>query len=242
MQRRVENMESKFVDSREWLIDRLARNLLEGDHLSNIHRVLILGGGMGEPELRIFSQMKVEIHHAGISSDTPENNFHIVDLNNAVGLPITFDIVICNQVLEHLYNLDNAFNVMENLVGKGGLIWITCPANNYRHGSPNFFSAGYSREFLETNMLKRGFIDVDTGEVSSRRVYLYRHLMQIWPTEKQIRNPLFSYFGVSGKISLKLIYNLKTIFWRLALSLTSRDLRVNGEYPIETYGLFKKSG
>ena len=230
----------KAKHSREWLQKRLDENLSANERRSRIQKILILGGGIGEPELMLFQHDGVEVHFAGIEQDSPDEKFHFIDLDNFTETNMTFDLVICNQVLEHLYNLESAFNYFDSLVGKSGMIWITCPANNFRHGSPSYYSAGYSREFLEMNMSHRGFASIDVGELSSRRIYLFRHLLGLWPTINQIKFPLIAYFGFHGTVLQKIGFNLKTIGLRIIIGFSSRQWEVNGNSPLETYGFFEK--
>jgi len=231
---------SKVMNSREWLVNRLDENLSANERRSRIQKILVLGGGIDEPELMLFEKSGVEIHYAGIAQDSLDEKFHFIDLDNFKETNMTFDLVICNQVLEHLYNLENAFKYFDSLVRKNGMIWITCPANNFRHGSPFYYSAGYSREFLEMKLSHRGFVSIDVGELSSRRIYLFRHLLGLWPTTKQVRFPLIAYFGFNGTALQKIAFNIKTIGSRIVIGFSSKRWEVNGNFPLETYGFFEK--
>jgi hypothetical protein len=95
-------------------------------------------------------------------------------------------------------------------------------------------------EFLEKNLAESEFVALENGELSSKRVYLYRHLLRIWPTEFQIRFPLVAYFGTQGSYFTKIIYNLKTLPERFFILFSSKEWIINGEFPIETFGLYKK--
>jgi SAM-dependent methyltransferase len=230
-----------LVQPRDWLVKRLSENLNGLPNTYRLNRILVLGGGPGEPELGLFEKGPAEIFFAGIDSDGSDDNFSFVDLNLEAVIHENFDLVICNQVLEHLYNLNAAFSNLKNLVAPGGFLWITCPANNFRHGSPEYFSAGYSWEFLVRNLENAGFVNIDSGELSSKRIYLYRHLLKIWPTNGQIQFPLLAYFGVKGNILQKFLYNLRTIAYRVIIGLGNRNWVLNGPNPIETFGFFKKA-
>jgi SAM-dependent methyltransferase len=231
----------KVVDCREWLVERLGENLSIDNRRLQIKKILILGGGVTEPELRIFDRETTEIHYAGIAPDSDTDRFYFLDLDEYTDVDMTYDLIICNQVLEHLFNLESAFKYFQALVKKDGYVWVTCPANNFPHGSPNYYSAGYSREFLEVNLSKKGFLSVDVGELTSRRIYLFRHLLHVWPTYNQIKFPLIAPFGFDGNMPQKIIYNLKTLFWRVGLGFSSKRLIVNGNFPLETFGFFQKT-
>jgi SAM-dependent methyltransferase len=230
-----------LVQPRDWLVKRLTENLEGFANAHSLNRILVVGGSPGEPELKVFEKSPAKIFFAGIDSDGSDENFSYLDLNLEGEIHETFDLILCNQVLEHLYNLNSAFDNLERLVRPGGFLWITCPANNYRHGSPEFFSAGYSWEFLVRNLENAGFVNIDSGELSSKRIYLYRHLLKIWPTNGQIQFPLLAYFGVQGNIVGKVFYNLRTIPHRLIIGFGNRNWVLNGPHPIETFGFFKKT-
>jgi SAM-dependent methyltransferase len=232
---------SRYVQPRDWLVNRLAENLKPVIAARSIQKVLILGGGPREPELSLLSGVQVEFYFAGIENEENAQDFQYLNLNNHSELQNDFDLVICNQVLEHLYNLQIAFENIEKLVKPQGLLWLTCPANNYRHGSPDFYSAGYSQEFLSRNLENFGFVTIDSGELCSKRIYLFRHLLKLWPSNYQVRFPLLAYFGISGSYGEKIAFNLRSIPSRVIISLANNKWELSGNYPIETFGLFKKS-
>jgi hypothetical protein len=86
----------------------------------------------------------------------------------------------------------------------------------------------------------QGFEILELGELSSKRVYFYRHLLKTWPTYNQIRFPAFSYFGVEGSLKDKIFFNINNLPTRVVIALASRKWEIDGEYPVETFGLFKK--
>ncbi len=68
----------------------------------------------------------------------------LFDLNISQSVDKNYDLVLCSQVLEHFYDVKQAIQNLAKLVRQGGLLWIACPASNYAHGSPKYFSAGYT--------------------------------------------------------------------------------------------------
>ncbi len=231
---------SKYLQPRDWLVNRLEENLKPAFAAHSIQKVLILGGGPKEPELSLLSGNQVQYYFAGIENQDKAPNFHYLNLNILTYPLEKFDLVICNQVLEHLHNLHNAFENISRLVKPQGLLWLTCPANNYRHGSPDYYSAGYSWEFLSTNLEINGFKTLDSGELCSKRIYLFRHLLRLWPSSFQVRYPLVAYFGISGTLREKIAFNLRSISSRVTISLASKKWDLSGSYPLETFGFFKK--
>jgi SAM-dependent methyltransferase len=232
-------MRSKF-DARDWLSAKFSSSLQTHSQNLEIKSVAVVGGGPNEPELEAFTDKSVEVYYFGIEKPENVDNFFFLDLDTSEHVSQKFDLVICNQVIEHLYKLQNAFGAISKLVASDGFLWITAPANNFRHGSPHYYSAGYSREFLSLNLKDQGFEILELGELSSKRVYFYRHLLKTWPTYKQIRFPAFSYFGVQGSLKEKISFNIRNLPARVVIALASRKWEIDGEFPVETFGLFKK--
>jgi SAM-dependent methyltransferase len=228
------------MDSRAWLTLKFLYALEKANQDNRIKKILVLGGGPDEPELQFFQSDSTEVFYFGIEKPPNVENFTFFDLDQVNVCNQKFDLVICNQVIEHLFRLQNAFAAICSLIKPNGLLWITAPANNFRHGSPHYYSAGYSIEFLEKNLAESEFVALESGELSSQRVYLYRHLLRIWPTEFQIRFPIVAYFGTQGSFFTKMIYNIKTLPARFLISFSNKKWLVNGEFPIETFGLYKK--
>ncbi len=54
------------------------------------------------------------------------------------------------------------------------------------HGSPEYFSAGYTKEFLIKNLENRGLNTLEAGEVGTERYYKSIHLLQAWYTKKEV--------------------------------------------------------
>lgn len=173
--------------------------------------IAIVGGHIDEPELKVLSPQRVT--YFGIESDSRiQTNFF--DLNFPQQVNAQFDLVLCSQVLEHIYDVKQAIVNLSNLTEVGGYIWIACPASNYPHGSPHYFSAGYTPELI-TNMLKPlGFTIIFAEKFGSDRMYFFTHALRRWPTKEEY------YFPLRFKISR---YFFRDFFWRtVALCLKSR--------------------
>ncbi|TSA48151.1 MAG: class I SAM-dependent methyltransferase [Actinomycetales bacterium] len=113
--------------------------------LTTIQNVVVIGGGSQEPELEILKkQTDIKIHFLGIKSEQGIANFAFLDLNKPIAIVTQqFDLLLCSQVLEHLWDLKQAITNLVSLTNPGGYNWIAYPASNFAHGSPDYFSAGY---------------------------------------------------------------------------------------------------
>lgn len=155
---------------------------------ADINTVAIVGGGVEEPELK-YLQRK-EFSFFGIERGNIDK-FTQFNLNVPSANEKQFDLVICSQVLEHVYDIKIALANLVNLVKPGGYLWIACPASNYAHGSPDYFSAGYSHQLI-THLIKPLGVQIILAEnYGSRRMYFYTHALQYWPTRREYEFPLY---------------------------------------------------
>lgn len=102
----------------------------------------------------------------------------------------TFELVLCSQVLEHVYDVKQAIHNLAQLVAVGGYLWIACPASNYPHGSPEYFSAGYVPELITRLLNPLGFEIIFAEKYGSPRMYFFTHALQYWPTQREYLFPL----------------------------------------------------
>jgi SAM-dependent methyltransferase len=162
----------------------------------SIKSIAIVGGSSGEPELvqllRIYPNAITTF--LGVESSPGDKPFLMFDLNEPIRIHQTFDIVICAQVLEHVWNLENAIQNLTNIVEpKGGILWLNCPASNMVHGSPEYFSAGYTPRMLSKLLELYSFEVLTADSIGSRRLYFFTHALQYWPTRLELAHPVITY-------------------------------------------------
>jgi hypothetical protein len=202
----------------------------------------VLGGSAKEPELvellRIYPDSAVT--YLGIEKGVNENPFIDLDLNEFVRVNQSFDIVICAQVLEHVWNLENCMkNLFEITSPRGGLLWLNCPASNMVHGSPEYFSAGYSSEMVIRNLENHKFEVILADSIGTRRLYFFTHTLQYWPTKFELAHPLLTYRPLRSYGRRVFIETFLGFFGRLySLFLSNRKIS-KSQYDTETYVLAK---
>ena len=184
----------------------------------------------------------------------PTMIFLDLNLDNAKLPKIEFDILICAQVLEHIWNVENFTGNIVKIMNKNTLTFINCPKSNYHHGH-TYYSAGYSKEFLKEIFTNRIEI-IECGELGTPRLYTSIHLLKHWLNTEE---------AISGKISYQswysYLWNLKnskpkvknllkkvvfiTSYRRILVNLLLRGLenKQNDDKLIksESYIFFKKS-
>lgn len=162
------------------------KNELEGH---GALKVAVVGGSIDEPEVQHLQKLgyRCELTTFGV-----ENDSILLDLNlpfNNLNVVGTFDLVICAQVLEHIWNLSEAINTLTRLMKAGGLLWVNCPTSNHAHGSPEYFTAGYSSKMLRSHLSRTGVDILVEGELGTERLYKMTHSQLFWPSYTEHKNP-----------------------------------------------------
>jgi SAM-dependent methyltransferase len=186
-----------------------------------IKSVAVVAGSKDEPEL---AQFKGEITVWGI-----EGHAHYLDLNiESIANSRTsyHDLVVCSQALEHVWNHRAFFRNLVALSKPGGYIWIGCPASNFPHDSPEYFSAGLMAAYLENNAESLGLQIIHSQVLSSKRNYIARHAFSLWLTRGETSNPLTYLRRAPTFLGfLHLVWKLGTSLLILALMRESTDVR-----------------
>lgn len=215
-------------------------------HLENLHkprngilRVGLVGGSIQEPELIALSKFGY-LFEATVLGFDKESEVHL-DLNvNDFDTQEKFDLILCSQVLEHVWEVRNSFLNLRNLLDEGGMIWLSCPASNRFHGSPDYFSAGYSEHFLRNQILALNLDILASGSFGSQRNYMATHSLDVWLSSKGHRWPLLFAFD-SKPLLLRLILSVRFFFTLALLSLLSPRVTGNPRFATESWILAKNS-
>jgi len=202
-------------------------------YLKAINTVAIVGGSTSDPEIQELIKLKqITADCYGIDQGLIK-----LDLNLPYNSITKYDLVICSQVLEHLYDVRQAIENLTKLTNNSGYIWIGCPASNRSHGSPHYYSAGYQPELIESLLNLFSSKVLHSGKLGSKRLYFMVHALRIWPSRSELRRPIFAYnFNRRNENTFKkfvrFIYDFPGRFYSLFLSyrLTSQV-----EYSTETY-------
>ena len=185
--------------------------------------IAVVGGTSRDPEVAEIKRLSPTsiIDFYGIENPHSDPNFTYLDLNESEkNLHKKYDLVLCSQVLEHVWNLENTFESLAVLISKGGFLWFNCPASNMAHGSPAYYSAGYTAEFISENLKIRGFNILESRYFGSPRYYFMTHALRFWATEAEHAHPITSYnfqpgtfLGVTRKFLKDLPGRLISLFY-----------------------------
>ena len=130
----------------------------------------LVGGHIKEPELAVTDYEQVTFYGIQDNEGVHTQDF---DLNQFQTISERHDLVLCSQVLEHVYDVKQAIENLAKLVRKGGYLWIACPASNYAHGSPEYFSAGYTPELITNLLAPLDFEIILAEKYRSKRMHFY---------------------------------------------------------------------
>lgn len=200
-------------------------------------RIALVGGSRHDPELSSLRELGFDYNLTTFGIDGSDE---FLDLNVPSELKEHFDLVICSQVLEHVWNTGVAIETLCSMVKPTGKLWISVPTSNRKHASPDYFSAGYTPNFLALNSAKYELKVLFSKDFGSKREYAARHLLPIWLSERGHRFPLF--FAFEGKTILRqLVLSVLHLHTLLYLQLSSSKLLFNSKYSSETVFLASKS-
>jgi len=123
------------------------------EFMSNWHKPIesigIVSGQLSEPELLLIRGYK------NVTLLEFEKDPDLFDLNKDWSLPEwssyhkVFDLVLCEQVLEHVIDPQRAVQNLAHLLKPGGLLHVTVPAINNSHGEPEYFYGGFPAATLQ---------------------------------------------------------------------------------------------
>jgi SAM-dependent methyltransferase len=206
----------------------------------NPKKVAVLGGNFSDPEFEaLMAKFELdEYRFFDIQNPASESNFTYTDINKVDSIQNFekyFDLVISSQVLEHIWNHRNYFDLIQNLTKKDGFCWVNCPTSNLVHGSPDYYSAGFTASYLEKNLNIRKFITLNSGEIGNRRYYLGIHLARYWMTEKELKSPLFGYNFQPGTFLGVLRKLIREIPSRVLLMFFNNKSRGSNDFATESF-------
>lgn len=193
---------------------RILEDNLPNHFTSSELNVAIVGGSYDEPEIELLRELGFKIHLTTFGIEQADIQ---LDLNffNSNPREERFDLILCSQVLEHVWNHGAAFANLKNLLNNSGVIWLTCPYSNRFHGSPDFYVSGFTPQYLENHLGKIGLETLNNGSIGSCRNYLATYLLPVWLTDKGHKFPVLFAFeerGILLRIALSIRFLPRTIF------------------------------
>lgn len=234
----------KNVGIREVSQDIFFSELIEKNNqlFKNNLSVLIVGGDENEPEKKIIENVaNASFHYLNIVLSNKKNHiFHDLNLEYTnKQFEKYFDVILCNQVFEHIYDINQALINLEFLLNKNGLIWLTFPASNFYHESPEFYSSGYSVDIITKLIENKGLEVLFEETLCNQRTYLYRHVLNIWPGEKEFFHPFTVLMYFKGTLLNRILQNFCTLPHRFLIAISSKKFNNDKRYQCESILILK---
>lgn len=203
------------------------------ERLASTQRIAVVSGGLEEPELAFLGAdaSKVDLLRFEESPDLWDlcKDWSGEEYLRFVG---AYDIVLCEQVLEHVPDPSLAFTNLCKLLKPQGILHVSVPGINGVHGEPYYYFAGFHPRLLASWAQREGLSLVDCSS---------------WGCPKAARMYAccdWAPLAVSGGLALQLrfffewfnLLKLKRLLlhqFRYPLqSLWSGSVRVGSEYPV----------
>ena len=138
--------------------------------------VALIGGLENEPEIILLQNkgFELSIDYYGISEK--DTFFDLNKRNSKSVLNKEYDLVICCQVLEHIWHTSNFFSNIELFKSDKTLIYMNFPRSNKFHSNKienhtDFNSTGYSKYFILNNIEDMELIPIEVEEIGTERLY-----------------------------------------------------------------------
>jgi SAM-dependent methyltransferase len=173
--------------------------------------VAVLGGSRNEPEIKVLRHMKIDVNLTlfGIDSDV---EFLDLNIENPRFKHSDFDLILCSQVFEHIWNHQVALDNLKKLMNEKTYLWISCPSSNRPHGLSFYFAAGFTESFLVNNINNQELQVLASGTLGTRRIYRAIHTMPLWLSVRGHKFPPIWAFESHP-------YDKENDFYRLIFSL-----------------------
>lgn len=201
-------------------------SLFEFDILSklegfiDIDRLCVVSGSEDEPEIKFLNPKEIFTTSLEDGYDLSEDWTSETPLHKKI--QSNFNLVMCNQVLEHVPDPLSAFRNVVSLGVSGSYIWVSIPVINRIHSEPNFYSSGYHPRYLKFLADTTGLKTIHIGAWGSLKYKLFA-VSRNWPPYRKLRRGLRS--------------NSDFLF---PFGMFVDGTKFNKKHLIDTWGLFYK--
>ena len=235
-------MKFKFQDgkknfSRSLLVKRFTSEVVPLLNLDATLRVAIVGGSELDEEVLVLRNISTNIRFSTFGIEGAET---FLDLNSTWQSSTfeKFDLVLCSQVFEHIWNHKQASITLLALAKEGGLVWISAPASNRPHGSPEYYSAGLTAGYLHNLFTLSMGKTLSCGLIGTKRNYAATHSLPYWLSVSAHRFPII--FGPADRIWWKkLMYLLRFFPTNVRLSFISPKVGFEIQNATESWILIR---
>lgn len=151
----------------------------------------------------------------------------------------TFDSVLCSEVFEHVFNLDEILLELNRVLKPGGKMLATCPFVWNEHEVPHDF-ARYTRFALEDKLAKAGFTVLEFTKVGNFitvvfqliTLYFYQSFIGNWrrimPLRVLYKVCCFFLPNLLGRFLSRILPYNDTLYLNNVIVVQKKDVHENG--------------
>jgi SAM-dependent methyltransferase len=164
-------------------------------------KIGILGGSKKDSEILVVKSL---FKNSIVTTIGIEESDMFLDFNYELCPTLmteTFDWLLCSQVIEHVWNHDAFFKNITQLSGPGTHLWLAGPAVNHPHGSPDFFSLGFTHEYMAKNLSRFAWKILSSGQIGSKRLYFSATVLGRWLSVKEHNQPILQAISLNKMLT-----------------------------------------
>lgn len=152
---------------------------------NTIKNVLTFNGAQ-DPEIEILKNFGCVDNHIDIDyeSNPEKHDLHNLSLDDK--LLNSFDLVLLNQTIEHLYDPILCLKNILPYIRKGGYIYVNAPSNNIPHGEPHHFYTGFTPLGMGAILEAAGYNCIVIGYWGNSAYTDFIFKYNTWPDYRQL--------------------------------------------------------
>ena len=130
----------------ETVIESLEKKLSTNQ---SCNKLLNLGGGSGQVS-NVFRKIGFDVYNVDIELDSTNDRNVKFDLNDSIDLPFennSFDVVVAQEIIEHIENPWQLFRRAKKLLKKDGILIVSTPNISSRISKVRFLLTSYFQWF-----------------------------------------------------------------------------------------------
>ena len=209
------------------------------DHIN----IAVISGNLSEPELIFFCNASVECLCFDEHIKSREYQFWDLSLDwseiQYSAFHNKYDLILCEQVFEHIPDPQTAINNLKFLLKDKGLLHISVPCINGIHTEPYYFTSGYHKRMLSYLSNKCGGYEIIECESWGSKKAVSMYSLIDW-TPLVASGDLMDNLYISSK-NFNLKNFIKYFYHKIKYNFQSIWYYAKKDYPVIAWILLKKN-
>lgn len=209
------------------------------DHIN----IAVISGSLSEPELCFFKNASIDC--LSFQEEIKPGEYQFWDLNldwseiQYSDFHKKYDLVLCEQVFEHIPNPENALKNIKCLLKDKALVHISVPCINGIHTDPYYFTSGYHKRMLSYLSNKVGEFEIIECESWGSKKAVSMYALTDWTSLVSSGDFLDCLYISSKFFNLKKF--LKYFYHKIKYNFQSIWYYSQKDYPVISWILLKKN-